>query len=339
MNLLINNNDYWQGNNAPFSLLAQVGTTVGTGEYQSVNFNRSATTPASNLRAYTSTLGNASNDDSSLIVNPRFVSDTDLHLAAGSLVLNAGAAVGVADDFDGEVRQVPPDLGADEANALIAPANDVATLGIIDPPNGAIRSTANPITPQASFANNGTSTQTNLQVRFRILNSSMVVVYDMTAIVPSLPSGSTVIVSFPSTTISTPGDYTAQAIAENPGDVDPTNNTATSTFSLFPPLTAGTYTVGTGGNYPSLTNPGGLFQAMNFGGSQVIGHDITCDLTAETGQVPLNRFSGGYSVTIKPCGGARAISGTSATNRGLIILTAPTGSPLTVLHPAARIAA
>jgi hypothetical protein len=321
MNLIINNNDYFQGNNSPFSTLAQVGFAFGTGEYQTANFNPSATTPANNFRAYTSTLGNASNDDSSVAVNPQFVSDVDLHLAAGSIVLNRGAALGVIDDIDNQPRQTPPDLGADEANGLLPPTNDIATNGVIEPQNGAIRSTASPITPQASFTNTGSATQTNVLVRFRIVNSSNMVVYDMTATIPSLASGATVIVTFPSTTISTPGNYTAQAIAELPGDENAGNNSATSTFSLFPPLAAGTYTVGTGGNYPSLTTPGGIFEAMNLGGvAGDIVINIISDLTTETGQVPLNSFSGGFSVTIKPSGGARVVSGTSATSSALIIL-------------------
>ncbi|WP_304342847.1 S-layer family protein [Chryseobacterium koreense] len=75
------------------------------------------------------------------------------------------------------------------------------------------------------------------------------------------------------------------------------------------------YTVGATGNFPSLTNAGGVFEAMNLSG--VTGNttiEIIDDLTAETGTHPLNAFTGGYPVTIKPSGAARAISGTMASN-------------------------
>ncbi len=86
----------------------------------------------------------------------------------------------------------------------------------------------------------------------------------------------------------------------------------------------GTYTVP--GSYPSLTNAGGIFQALNAGvltGNVVI--EITADLTSETGAVALNQLiesvmDATYTVTIKPSGGPRTISGTSAANSGLIIL-------------------
>src|SRR5206468_2178818 len=50
MNLTLNNNGYYQGPSTsnPLSLLAQVGTTGGTGEYLAANFNPGAITPANN---------------------------------------------------------------------------------------------------------------------------------------------------------------------------------------------------------------------------------------------------------------------------------------------------
>ncbi|MBA2379698.1 MAG: carboxypeptidase regulatory-like domain-containing protein, partial [Blastocatellia bacterium] len=84
--------------------------------------------------------------------------------------------------------------------------------------------------------------------------------------------------------------------------------------------------VGDGGMFTSLTNPGGLFEALNLGfvlaGDTVI--NITSDLTAETGAINLEEFTeeapGGFTLTIKPSGGARVISGTAATSRGIINL-------------------
>ncbi len=75
------------------------------------------------------------------------------------------------------------------------------------------------------------------------------------------------------------------------------------------------------GDYSSLTNAGGIFEALNAGvvtGNVVI--NITANLTGETGAVPLNQFTespvgSDFTVTIKPSGAARTItgSGSSAT--------------------------
>lgn len=74
--------------------------------------------------------------------------------------------------------------------------------------------------------------------------------------------------------------------------------------------------VGTGEAFTSLTNPGGLFEALNAGvlTANVVA-TLTTDLTAETGTVVLNQLleegagAGTYTLTIRPSG-ARAVSGT-----------------------------
>jgi hypothetical protein len=78
---------------------------------------------------------------------------------------------------------------------------------------------------------------------------------------------------------------------------------------------SGTVTVGASGTYTSLTNNGGLFQAINTGA--LSGHltaQITSDLTAETGTHALNQFAeigaGNYRLTIRPDAATlRTISG------------------------------
>ncbi len=92
-------------------------------------------------------------------------------------------------------------------------------------------------------------------------------------------------------------------------------------YTILGTMTGGTYTVP--GDYPSLTNAGGAFAAIN--GSALAGDvtlEITADLSGETGAVALNQWgevgAGGYTLLIKPVGAARVISGSSAT--GLITL-------------------
>lgn len=94
-------------------------------------------------------------------------------------------------------------------------------------------------------------------------------------------------------------------------------------YRIASPL-SGSYAVP--GDYPSLTNPGGIFEAINqntLSGNVEI--RISADLTAETGAVALSApapepAGSNYSILIRPSGAARVISGTSANNAGLITL-------------------
>lgn len=95
--------------------------------------------------------------------------------------------------------------------------------------------------------------------------------------------------------------------------------TFTVTQDAFPVFNGSTVNVGAGQAYTSLSNAGGLFEALNQ--SILTGHltvNITSDLTSETGSVALNQIAetfspSGYNVTVKPFGAARAISGSSNT--------------------------
>ena len=92
---------------------------------------------------------------------------------------------------------------------------------------------------------------------------------------------------------------------------------------IIPRDFSGTVTVGTGGDYPSLTNPGGLFEQLNAGtitGNVTV--NIISDLTSETGAVYIKQWTEGpggpFTVTVNPVG-IRTISGTGGTS-GLIYL-------------------
>ncbi|MBK9734936.1 MAG: hypothetical protein IPO92_08210 [Saprospiraceae bacterium] len=87
---------------------------------------------------------------------------------------------------------------------------------------------------------------------------------------------------------------------------------ATATIGDVPPPFSGTYTVGSGGNYPSLTNTGGIFEGLNLSGATGnVTINIISDLTGEWGTHALNEIAGGFTVLIKPSGGPRTITGSS----------------------------
>ena len=106
--------------------------------------------------------------------------------------------------------------------------------------------------------------------------------------------------------------YSFKAYAINSVGTTYTSPVSTFTTLVATPLT-GTKTVGAGGDYTSLTNAGGLFEAINNNGvNGLLSIQITGDLTAEAGAVALNALTGTTpSVKIFPTVAARAISGTS----------------------------
>lgn len=328
MNLTLNNNAYFASSDSQ-SRLAQVGTTFGTGEFQVANFDPTAPSPATNFRSYTSPLSAAGTNDNASFASsspPPFVSNSDLHIPAGTATRleSGGVNVGVTVDQDSEVRNAIPDIGADEFAGVPPAANDMAVVNFVTPANGALIPLGANFTPQATFTNNGTATQTNVTVRYRIISASTAVVYNQTATIASILPLQSLVVSFPATSLGTAGAYTIEASTELAGDAVPANDLITGSITIVPPL-SGSIDVGTAGTFTSLTNAGGLFQALNnagLSGNLVI--NLTSDLTGETGAVALNQITetgaGGYTLTIKPSGGPRTISGTSAATSGLIIL-------------------
>ncbi|MCD9189590.1 MAG: carboxypeptidase-like regulatory domain-containing protein [Pyrinomonadaceae bacterium] len=253
-------------------------------------------------------------DANSIQANPLFVSNTDLHLQVGSPAIDQAANLGIANDFDGDSRpglNALFDIGADERDGIPPVTNDIQATAFIDPANGGSKLVGSIFTPQASFTNNGIATQTNVTVRYRICADAgcSTVLYNNTAVIPTIATGVTVNVSFPSTSIGVAGSYTIKATAELVGDTVPGNNEIAGTLNILNPL-SGTYTLGAGGNFTSLTNPGGVFDTINnLGATSNLTINITSDLLAETGAVALNEIPGGFTVFIKPSGAPRTISG------------------------------
>ncbi|HCA58751.1 MAG TPA: hypothetical protein DEP46_12295, partial [Blastocatellia bacterium] len=120
MNLTMNNNGMFAGGDA-LNTLGQSGTTFATSvNFTVADFNPTTTTPATNLRAYTSTLSAAgTNDNASFAFTgaPPIVSNSDLHIPDGTPtpLESRGTGVSVGFDIDGQARNATtPDIGADE---------------------------------------------------------------------------------------------------------------------------------------------------------------------------------------------------------------------------------
>jgi hypothetical protein len=145
MNLTLNNNAYFCGTVDSINGIAQVGGTAGTGLYKAQNFNTTSITPANNLRAYTRLLNVAgTNDNASIALKTPapFVSNTDLHIPAGTLTAleSTGSVTPLTTDIDGDARPGPaasihgggaaPDIGSDESD--LTPINLVVDSSAVE---------------------------------------------------------------------------------------------------------------------------------------------------------------------------------------------------------------
>lgn len=145
-----------------------------------------------------------------------------------------------------------------------------------------------------SLLNGGTGVSTGDQVQY------FVVAQDLAA--------TPLVGIFPGSFAATPASVNLDASAFPIG--------GTPASYMISSLMSGTYQVP--GAYASLTNAGGMFEALNnniLSGNVVI--EIAGDLTAETGAVMLNQLGeqpagSNFTVTIMPVGAPRVISGSSA---------------------------
>lgn len=327
MNLTWNNNAYNAGADVARQGLAQTGTTAGTGFYLPGNFNPAATSPASNFRAYTSALSaSGTNDSASVVTSPPFVSSTDLHLQTTipTPLESAGAPLAaVTNDFDGDARNATtPDIGADEGNFLLPNANDLAATSLDDPTNGGSKSAGIAFTPKATFTNVGSAPQTNVPVRFRIVDAGSVEVYNQTTTIASLNPAASGQATFPAVSLAA-GAYTMEARAELPGDVTPVNDVVAGSFSVLAPL-AGTYAVGSAQAAPFDRLTTAVARLNQLGVSAAVTFELT-DATYSAGEtfpITIQTVQGGSATntfTLKPASGVTAAITGSSTSAILIL--------------------
>jgi trimeric autotransporter adhesin len=268
--------------------------------------------------------------------------NVDLHLQSPTLAESAGILVAsVATDFDGQTRAnlTPVDIGADAGNftaldlsppvivyaplqatsqttnrilnAVISDASGVAGAGFA--PRIYFNKNAGAYSSTACVLSSGTPTNGNYActVDYALLGGAVVgdaiqyfvIAQDNVGNVGANPGAG--LAASNVNTVTTP----------------PTSPNSFNIVNSFP----STVNVGAGETYTSLTNTGGLFAALNAGVlNSNVTVNLTSDLTGETGTVALNELAqdgaGGFTVTIKPSGAARSITGASAANVGLIRL-------------------
>jgi Peptidase family C25 len=313
---------------------------TATGATYFIGATASLSTPTSqatlaNLQAATG------KDANSLSTDPLFNAPaSNLQPQTGSPVIDAGTSLSGTVvpyvDITGATRVDPPSMGAYES------ALDTAGPAITYTPLGNTTSTSNRTLMATITDTSGVpTTGTGLPVLYYRKGSG---VYSSTQ--GMFVSGNTYSFTFNYSLVGGGSVMTGDTIQyfvaaqDNLNNVSVNPSTGASGLTANPPAAstpptapssymismalAGSFNVGTGQTYTSLTNAGGVFEAIN---NNVLTNNvtinITSDLTSETGAVFLNQWAeegaGNYTLTIKPTGAARTVSGTS-TGSGLIVL-------------------
>lgn len=266
----------------------------------------------------------------------------DLHMqtTVGTQCESGGVAVtspiNITDDYDGNTRSATPDVGADEFNGigidLSAPAISYTLLG-----NGVVAATrpfpgvnitdasgvntASGTAPRVYYkrstdANawndntsstdgwkwkeaNGTSTPFDFTIDYSLLNGGTGII---TGDVIQYFVVAQDLAGTPNVGINTGTFAAAPASVALTAAAFPIGGTLNS-YTIVASI-SGTKTVGSGGDYPSLTGAGGLFEDIN---AKVVAGDITTNVISnltEDGANALNQWAesgtGNYTLTIKP---------------------------------------
>ena len=299
-------------------------TATGTGGYVGL-FNTVDQATLANWRTATG------QDVASFDLDPQFIAPAaatpDLHISTvitTAVESNGFPIAAVTDDFDGDVRAnfTPTDIGADAGNFI---GVDLAGPTIVYTPFGNTSLTTDRLLAATIADATGVPTSGTQQPRLYYNKNGGTWYSSQGALVTGTGLNGTWNFTL---TVSDVGGVTAGDVisyfviaedtaspinlASNPaGAVASDVNTITTpptpnTYTIVPGF-SGSYNVGATEVYTSLTNAGGLFQAINAGalsGNVIV--NITSDLTGESGTVALNQWSedgaGGYTMLIRPTG-------------------------------------
>lgn len=233
--------------NDPVALNIQNNIFVGTTNYafesadavamDAMNYNLFHRTTAGVLMKYgtptynTLALWQAASfayDANSRSGNPGFVSTTNLHIL-GTLPNDAGLAVGIVDDIDGDMRPmgVSVDMGADEYTPY---TQDALAIQLLNPTNN-ICGDSNQVV-NVIISNIGTAAITNMDVTANItgaITTSLTGSY-----VGNIPSGTSDTVFLGTINTFNGGFFTFQIFPQLSGEQNPSNDTMVVTIGISP---------------------------------------------------------------------------------------------------------
>lgn len=178
-----------------------------------------------------------SDDANSISIDPLFVSNTDLHTT--ETALQAGTAItGLTTDIDGDFRQSPPYIGADEIPAP-AVGDDAGVSAMVSP---SIPPCSGSIPFEVTVTNYGTNTLTSVTINWTINGVPQTPV---TATGLSVATTATTNISLGNATLVSNTPYAVVFTTSNPNGASDANS-ANDSFSppLFSTSLSGTYTIG-----------------------------------------------------------------------------------------------
>ncbi len=207
-------------------------------------------------------------------------------------------------------------INLDDIQLLEVVNNDVMAHSVNDPLAGDWKNIGVAFQPKATFRNNGEQTQTSIPVRLKIYTVGGTAVYDDVQTISSLAPNVSAQVTFAAFTPSTPGNYTARAIAQNPGDAHTSNDSVDVQFRI-PDNISGVRTVGPGGDFTTLSD------AVHYLNDNNVAGPLTFSLTGAVYNEspiaiePISYTSTTQPVLIQPAGG----------NSPFITISATMGAP------------
>lgn len=257
-------------------------------------------------------------DANSVSVMPVFVSPTDLHLQIGSNSSLNGAATpigSVTTDIDDNARDaVNPDMGADEFSP--PPGADVGITALVSPAaTGCYTATETVAVTLNNFS--GSTIDFSIQPVTVNVTATGPIPYASAFVVNSgtLASGGSMTVTMPTTIDMTgQGTYTFNATTVIAGDINPANDAmpATTRSGI---VFNGTYTVGVGGNFTTLTEAVNTYNSSSCITGPVVFSLIDATYPSETFPITINDniAAGANTLTIRPATGVNAtISGSAS---------------------------
>ncbi len=239
----------------------------------------------SDLSAWQSATGQ---DANSVSLDPFFVSPTDLHAQAAGVDAAATTGTGITVDIDGEPRDVStPDIGADEFELPQVNAALTAFAGPFPP----TALTTHPV--KVVFYNLGVQTITALDIEWTV-DLVAQSTYSWTG---SLAVGDSLHLTVGSFDFSAGGDFALHFEAINPNgttDENPANN---ELDALVQTALVGTYTIGAGGDFSSISESVTALYTRGAGGAVVF--EILPGVYEE--QISIEDFPGNgtYAITFR----------------------------------------
>ena len=270
------------------------------------------------LNAWQSATGKDGNSKS---VDPVFTSTTDLHLQATSTLLGMGQTLtGVTIDIDGDTRDNPPDIGADEIPTPVGPGVlqfSSTTYSGNEGTTATITVTRNAGTTGAVSVNYATNNGSGAIGGASCNGSTDYVSSSGTLNFADGVSSQTFTVSLCSDAVTDPGETIILTLSNPTGGASiGANNPATLTIIDVPPPLSGNINVGSSQTFTTLTAAINALNSRGVSGPTTFLLTDATYSTSETFPIVINAIPGASAtntITIKPASAQNPTISGSAT--------------------------